>query len=254
MSSSNNLKPKFSRVAKISVKPVWRRKLDSCQQINDLASNQPTSKHHSNSSNSSQNNNPNIDVDSPQIINSTTPKIPPSSHYLPHSHENSNNTIILTQQDDLNITLANKIPQPSHSSLPNDPFEENTQSTNHNNQPISTTLSSPSSEQAKFVEELKEAHELNALLALHLAQRNLDPHHTSTNSSPSNNLNHLENHVNNCICCTYLEKQSFVINEHLSWIEYLLTKSLPSSSFHQSNPSAPNSPPPNTPYSSPSNN
>ena len=252
MSSSNNLKPKFTRVAKISVKPVWRRKLDSCQQINDLASNQPTSKHQSNSSNSSQNNNPNIDVESPPIINSTTPKIPPSSHYLPHSYENSSNTIILTQQDDLNITLSNKTPQSSNSSLPNDLFEENTQSTNH--QPIPTTISSPSSEQAKFVEELKEAHELNALLALHLAQRNLDPHHNSTNSSPSNNLNHLENHVNNCICCTYLEKQSFVINEHLSWIEYLLTKSLPSSSFHQSNPSAPNSPPPNTPYSSPSNN
>ena len=37
-----------------------------------------------------------------------------------------------------------------------------------NNQ-YSTPPSSPSSEHKKFVEELKEAHELSALLALHLA-------------------------------------------------------------------------------------
>ena len=256
MSSSNNQKPKFSRVAKISVKPVWRRKLDSCQQTNDVASNQPTSKPHSHTNNSSQNNNPNIIVETPHITNSTnttskmllTNEDSLSSTPPPHFYDYPNNTTLLTQQDNLTITLTNKVPQPSHPSLPNDPFEEHAQSTNNNHHSqqnmnsMPTTPSSPSTEHIKFVDELKEAHELNALLALHLTQRNLDHQPTSTNSSPSNNLVHLENHVNNCICCTYLEKQNFVIKEHLTWIEYLLTKATP------------NPPPPNTPYPSPSNN
>lgn len=65
----------------------------------------------------------------------------------------------------------------------NEPFHK----PHHNNQPSisspkytfnlapkNTPPSSPSSEQRKFVEELKEAHELSALLVMHLAQRNLD--------------------------------------------------------------------------------
>jgi hypothetical protein len=55
---------------------------------------------------------------------------------------------------------------------------------------------SPSSEHLKFIEALKEAHELSALLALHLAQRNLDPPSSRSPSSP-HNINQLEKHVNN---------------------------------------------------------
>jgi hypothetical protein len=56
---------------------------------------------------------------------------------------------------------------------------------NHN----PTPPSSPSSEHEKFVEELKEAHELSALFSLHLAQRNLDPLPSSSPSSPTIALN-----------------------------------------------------------------
>ena len=54
----------------------------------------------------------------------------------------------------------------------------------------------PSSEHLKFVEALKEAHELSALLALHLAQRNLDPPSSRSPSLP-HNINQLEKHVKN---------------------------------------------------------
>ena len=113
-----------------------------------------------------------------------------------------------------------------------------------------STPPSPSSEQRKFDEELKEAHELNALLALHLTQQNLDQQTSSINPSPSPNLVHFENHIQNCICCNYLQQQNHIINEHLTWIEYLLTRATPTSS---STTSIPNSSLPNTPYPSPSN-
>ena len=203
MASSNNQKPKTSRVAKISVKPVWRRKLD--QPL-------PTSNSHPN--NSSQQNQPNI-------ISFST--IPPQNSY-------PNNSTILSQQDEFTITLTNK--------LPNDPFGENAQPHQHlqqNTHPITSTPPSPSllSEQSKFDDELKEAHELNALLALHLTQQQLDQQTT-----PSPNLIQFENHIQNCICCNYLQQQSLAINEHLTWIEHLLSKTSPPSSSN--NPSIPN--------------
>ena len=230
MSSPNDPRTKPTRGARITVQPVWRRKLDTCQKfssINDVVSNQPTTKH--------------------------------SLH--------PNDTFTLPPHDNLTISLTNNTPHPSHSILPNDPFEEHTQSQNHihpshqdmnpmlhvqtsipNNNP--TPPSSPSSEHKKFVEELKEAHELSALLALHLAQRNLVQQPSTTPSSPSNNIVPLENHVNNCPCCIFLQKQTIALNEHFTWIEYLLTRSSPPpSQTQQSNPSAPNSPPPNTPNS-----
>lgn len=203
MSSPNHPRSKPSRVAKISVKPVWRRKLDTYQKstsINDVVSNQPTTKH--------------------------------------QTHPNE--TSLLPPHDNLTISLSNNIPHPSHSLLPNDHFEEHTQSQNnnhHSHQNMNpmfhvqasipshnpTPPSSPSSKHKKFVDELKEAHELNALLSLHLAQRNLDQQLSSTHSSPPNNLVQLENHVDNCPCCIFLQKQTIALNEHFTWIEYLLT-------------------------------
>ena len=148
MSSSNNQKPKTSRVAKILVKPVWRRKLDQTH----VTTSQPIPTSHTHPNNSSQQNQPNIISFS---------SIPPQNSY-------PNNSTILSQQDEFTITLTNK--------LPNDPFGENAHSHQHlqqNTHPITSTPPSPSilSEQSKFDDELKEAHELNALLALHLTQQ-----------------------------------------------------------------------------------
>jgi hypothetical protein len=102
----------------------------------------------------------------------------------------------------------------------------------------------------KFVEELKEAHELSALLALHLAQRNLDPPQSSSPSSPHNN-HQIEKHVNNCPCCIFLQQQTIALNEHFTWIEYLITRSQQTSSLEQHQPTNPTSNPPPTSSTSP---
>ena len=129
MSFPNYPRFKSSRVAKISVKPIWRRMLDTCQHSSDVVLNKPTSKPNSHTSNSSQNNNPNIINDTPHVTHSTntTSKMP--SIHPPTFYDYPNNTTLLTEQDNLTITLTNKLPQSSHSSLPNDPFEEHTQFT-----------------------------------------------------------------------------------------------------------------------------
>ena len=98
---------------------------------------------------------------------------------------------------------------------------------NNNHSPSS----SPSTQHLKFIEELKEAHELNALIALHLAQSNLDPS-PSLPSSP-HHLSQIEKHVNNCPCCIFLQQQTIALNEHFTWIEYLLTRSNPISPIEQ---------------------
>lgn len=50
-----------------------------------------------------------------------------------------NETTLLHQQDNLTITLTNKIPHSPHSLLPNDPFEEHTQFQNNNHYPQQNT-------------------------------------------------------------------------------------------------------------------
>ena len=111
--------------------------------------------------------------------------------------------------------------------------------------------SSPSTQHLKFIEELKEAHELNALLALHLAQSNLNPSPSISPSLPSSphHLSQIEKHVNNCPCCIFLQNQTIALHERLTWIEYLLTRSNPTPPLEQhQNPhstwSSPSSPPP----------
>ena len=72
MSSTNTSRPKTSRVAKISVKPVWRRKIDSCQNSNNVVPNQPTPKPHENNSSKNQS----------QTSKIASTKIPPQNNNL----------------------------------------------------------------------------------------------------------------------------------------------------------------------------
>jgi hypothetical protein len=256
MSSSNNQKPKVSRTARISVKPVWRRKLDSCHNSSDVVPNQPTTQPqtHSNESShnlssihtlinassydehdQSQNNNPNISINTSHIAHSTkTPStleepLPPISCF----HDYPSSTMSPPPR------IPPPLPTNSHAS-PMLHVQTFTQDNYHAPPP------SPSSEHLKFVEELKEAHELSALLALHLAQRNLDPPQSSSPSSP-HNTNQIEKHVNNCPCCIFLQQQTIALNEHFTWIEYLLTRSQQTPmepSLEQHQPTNPTSIPP----------
>jgi hypothetical protein len=213
MSSSNNQKPKISRTARISVKPVWRRKLDSFHNPSDVVPSQPTTQPQTHSNESSQNNNPNISINTSHIAHSTkTPStheelLPPISCF--HDYPSSN------------MSPPPRVPPPLPTTSHATPMlhvQTFTQDNYHSPPP------SPSSEHLKFVEELKEAHELSALLALHLAQRNLDPPQSNSPSSP-HNINQVEKHVNNCPCCIFLQQQTIALNEHFTWIEYLLTRS-----------------------------
>lgn len=264
MSSSNNQKPKISRTARISVKPVWRRKLESCHNPSDVVPSQPTtqpqthsneSSHNLSSTNTlinassfdeqaqSQNNNPNISINTSHIAHSTKTLstheelLPPISCF--HDYPSST------------MSPPPRIPPPLPTTSHATPMLH-VQTFTHDN--YHAPPPSPSSEHLKFVEELKEAHELSALLALHLAQRNLDPPQSSSPSSP-HNKNQLEKHVNNCACCIFLQQQTIALNEHFTWIEYLLTRSQQTPSLEQHhNPQPTNStsnPPPPSSTNSP---
>ena len=210
MSSSNNSRSKGSRGARISVRPVWRRKVANCNNPkNDVIHNQP---------------HPNDPYYYPSPFN-------PSSSQPPHqnihqSHPSNMDPMLHVQT---NIPNYNPTPPPS-----------------------------PSSEHNKFVEELKEAHELSALLAMHLAQRNLDkpPSSPYSNCHPHTlNSEQVEHHTSYCPCCIYIHKQTIFLEEHLTWIEHLLTKKLQSPQ-QEANPSStiPTPPTPSSPPKSPSNN
>lgn len=258
MSSPNNQKPKISRTARISVKPIWRRKLDSCQNSSDVVPSQPTTKpqtHNNDSSHNlspthslihdssydehaqSQNNNPNLSINTSHVAHSTKTSLTLGEPLPPISclHDYPSSTMSPPPH-----------PTTSHAT-PMLHVQTFTQDNYH------VPPSSPSSEHLKFVEELKEAHELSALLALHLAQRNLDPPQSSSPSSP-HNINQIEKHVNNCPCCIFLQQQTIALNEHFTWIEYLLTRSqqTPSLEQHQNpQPTNPTSNPPPTSSTSP---
>ena len=104
---------------------------------------------------------------------------------------------------------------------------------------------SPTSDHNKFIEELKEAHELSALLAMHLAQRNLDqpPSSLYSNCHPHTlNSEQVERHTAYCPCCIFIYKQT-ITKKHQS-------------PQQEANPSStiPTPPTPSLPPKSPSNN
>ena len=220
MSSPNNQRYKPSRVSQPSTKPIWRRKTN--HENNYIATN---------------------DFENQQALNNTI--------HFPHNSPNIHPSTIMpsfTSQPPLNNNGTYHFGQSSSHSLNNHHHLFNISSnqiTNLNHNPTPTP--SPSPEHIKFVEELKEAHEHNALRALNLAQTNFN-HHSTIISTPNTPL-HDENHVNNCRCCNYSDKRKFA-----PWIEYLLTRSLPTFPNPHTNTYTNNSPIPNTPYLSPTNN
>ena len=104
----------------------------------------------------SQNNNPNLIPNTSHFVQPTNPPSKTSS-----THDTSSTTSFSSIHDYPNSQIS---PPPRVSPPP---------STNTHVIPMLHVLS-PSSEHLKFIEELKEAHELCALLALHLAQCNLE--------------------------------------------------------------------------------
>ena len=212
MSSPNKPKSKASRLAKMTEKPVWRRKTS------------PKNK----------------SVTTNDVGNQPTPKTTYFPNYIPssqgHSFEPPCKPYNIGQPSTF---IPNFTPQPQTNY--NDPYHFG-QSSNYTSNTFSSNYTNPpypqqpndtlhiATEKQKFREEINQIHDLSDLLAMHLAQRNKGqpPSSPYANCLPhSLNLDQVTNHTHYCPCCIFLQKQILHLSEDISWIEYLLTRSHP---------------------------
>ena len=235
MTSPNKPKPKASRLARMTEKPMWRRRSPKNKSIttNDVG-NQPT---------------------------------PPTSYfpsYTPHpqghSFDPNYKPYHFGQTSSFNPSYTTQPPNNY-----NTPYHFGQSSNHTSNNPYTTPLRPYqtndslhiATEKQKFRNEINQIHDLRDLLAMHLAQRNKGqpPSSPYANCLPhSLNLEQVSNHSHFCPCCIFLQKQILYLSEDLSWIEYLLTRP------HQITPSThynivktTTSAPYPTPYPSPTN-
>ncbi|GJS83867.1 hypothetical protein Tco_0879320 [Tanacetum coccineum] len=218
MTSPNKPTSKPSRVAKMSVKPIWRKKLNPCNTSNGLNVNLPTpmpkplTPHHQPSQ---ENNHPNQALPNPYIKNTTTSpqgvSHPPFSISPINSHE-------------------------THTQVP--PQSDN--QTQH--------ISPPSPSRESLVDDINQLQDLSNLLAMHLSQQqnNIPSSPYSPNLPHTLNINQVETHVGYYPCCVFTQKQFLALSEDINWIEFLLTRPHPPLKVQRDYPSitasAPNSP------------
>ncbi|GJW22053.1 hypothetical protein Tco_0032675 [Tanacetum coccineum] len=185
MTSPNKPTSKPSRVAKMSVKPIWRKKLNSCNTSNELNVNSPTpmpkplTPHHKLSQ---ENNHPNQALPNPYIKD--TPTLP---QVVSHP-------------------LSPISPINSHVTHTQAPLESDNQ-TQH------TPPLSPSRE--SLVDDINQLQDLSTLLAMHLSQQQnnilLSPY--SLNLPHTLNINQIETRVGYCPCCFFTPKQFLALSE-----------------------------------------
>ncbi|GKA86568.1 hypothetical protein Tco_0808279 [Tanacetum coccineum] len=221
MSSPHKPLPKPSRVAKISVRPVWRKKLNYCNTSNEVDVNLPTpmTKPQSPINEPSQANTPtthsnhvslqshsppiNDSCDTnvgqasipPQIINQTQLTQPPFPYLLINPH------------------VANVL----HAQTPPSP-----QGDNHTQPPLP-----PSPSREMLMNDINQLQDLSNLLAMHLSQHNTSSSPYSPNLPHTLNLDQVEQHVGYCPCCIFTQKQFLTLSEDINWIEFLLTRPQP---------------------------
>ncbi|GJV09692.1 hypothetical protein Tco_1351233 [Tanacetum coccineum] len=199
MTSPNKHTSKPSRVAKMSVKPIWRKKPNICNTSNVLNSTSPIPKpltpHHEPSQ---ENNHPNQTLPNPHIKDTSTSPLDVSHPLLPISPIN---------------------PHETHTQFP-------PQSDNHtqHNQTQHTSSLSPSRE--SLVDDINQLQDLSNLLAMHLSQQqnNIPSSPYSPNLPHTLNIDQVETHSGYCPCCIYNQKQFLALSESINWIEYLLTR------------------------------
>ncbi|GJQ93405.1 hypothetical protein Tco_0004544 [Tanacetum coccineum] len=216
MTSPNKPTSKPSRVAKMSVKPIWRKKPNLCNTSNVLNATSPMPKpltpHHEPSQ---ENNHPNQALPNPYIENTPTSPQVVSHPPLPISPINSH------------IAHTQAPPQ-------------------SNNQIQHTPPLSPSRE--SLVDDINQLQDLSNLLAMHLTQQqnNIPSSPYSPNLPHTLNINQVETHVGYCPCCIFTQKQFLALSEDINWIEFLLTRPHPPPRVQRDYPSttasAPNSP------------
>ncbi|GJZ17896.1 hypothetical protein Tco_0554019 [Tanacetum coccineum] len=258
MTSRNKPTSKPSRVAKISVKPIWRKKLNPCNTSNRLNVNLPTpmpkplTPHHQPSQ---ENNHPNQALPNPYIKNTTTspqgvshppfPISPINSHFT-HTQDSSqsdNQTPYIKDTP----TSQQVVSHPPLLISPINSHETHTQvPPQSNNQTQHTSPPSPSRE--SLVDDINQLQDLSNLLAMHLSQHqnNIPSSPYSPNLPHTLNMNQVETHVGYCPCCIFTQKQFLALSEDINWIEFLLTRPHPPLRVQRDYPSttasAPNSP------------
>ncbi|GKA70762.1 hypothetical protein Tco_0776901 [Tanacetum coccineum] len=221
MTSPNKPTSKPSRVAKMSVKPIWRKKLNPCNTSNGLNVNLPTPMPKPLTPNhepSQENNHPNQALPNPYIKD--TPASPQVVLHPPLSISPINSHVTHTQA-------------PSQS----------------DNQTQHTSPLSPSRE--SLVDDINQLQDLSNLLAMHLSQQqnNIPSSPYSPNLPHTLNINQVETHVGYCPCCIFTQKQFLALSEDINWIEFLLTRPHPPPRVQRDYPSTTASAPyPKLPY------
>ncbi|GJR26037.1 hypothetical protein Tco_1102269 [Tanacetum coccineum] len=233
MSSPHKPSPKPSRVAKMSVRHTWRKKLNHCNSSNKVDVNLPK---------------PMPKPQSP--INEPTTH---SNHVLLQSH-----SLPLSDSCDTNVgqaSISPSINQPQtqppfphllinphvasvlHAQTPLSP-----QGDNHPQPPLP-----PSSSREMLMNDINQLQDLSNLLAMHLSQRNTSSSPYSPNLPYTINLDQVEQHDGYCPCYIFTQKQFLTLSKDINWIEFLLTRPQPPPQVHRDYPqtttSAPNSPP-----------
>ncbi|GJW30188.1 hypothetical protein Tco_0047063 [Tanacetum coccineum] len=217
MTSPNKPTSKPSRVAKMSVKPIWRKKPNLCNTSNVLNATSPMPKpltpHHEPSQ---ENNHPNQALPNPYIKDTTTSPQVVSHPPFPISPINSHVT---------------------HTQAP--PQSDN--QTQHNSHLLSNV-------EKPYLMTTNQLQDLSNLLAIHLSQQqnNITSSLYSLNLPHTLNINQVETHVGYCPCCIFTQKQFLALSEDINWIEFLLTRPHPPPRVQRDYPSttasAPNSP------------
>ncbi|GJQ93782.1 hypothetical protein Tco_0004921 [Tanacetum coccineum] len=197
MTSPNKPTSKPSRVAKMSVKPIWRKKPNLCNTSNVLNTTSPIPKpltpHHEPSQ---ENNHPNQALPNPYIKDTPTSPQVVSHPPLPI------------------------LPINSHIAHTQAPYQSNNQ-TQH------TPPLSPSRE--SLLDDINQLQDLSNLLAMHRTQQqnNIPSSPYSPNLPHILNINQVETHVGYCPCCIFTQKQFLALSEDINWIEFLLTRPRP---------------------------
>ncbi|GJX69659.1 hypothetical protein Tco_0305386 [Tanacetum coccineum] len=249
MTSPNKHTSTLTRVAKMSVKPIWMKKLNPCTTSNELNNNttspqvvshppfpiSPINSHvtHTQALPQSDNQTPYIKdtLTSPQVV---------SHPQLPISPINSHvtRTQAPPQSDNQTPYIKDTPTSPqvvSHPQLPISPINSHvthTQAPPHSDKQTQHTAPlSPSRE--SLVDDINQLQDLSNLLAMHLSQQqnNIPSSPYSPNLPNTLNINQVETHVGYCPCCIFTQKQFFALSEDINWIEFLLTRPHPPPRF-----------------------
>ncbi|GJV26685.1 reverse transcriptase domain-containing protein [Tanacetum coccineum] len=238
MTSPNKPTSKPSRVAKMSVKPIWRKKPSICNSSNVLNTTSPIPKpltpHHEPSQ---ENNHPNQTLPnpcikdtftSPQVVSHPPFPISPFNSHATHTQapsQNDNQTPYIKDTP----TSQQGISRPPLPISPINSHETHTQVPPQcDNQTQHTSPLSPSRE--SLVDDINQLQDLSNLLAMHLSQQQQNNNSSlpySPNLPHTLNINQVETHVGYCPCCIFTQKQFLALSEDINWIEFLLTRPHP---------------------------